>query len=254
MKRFLLSLIILSTLLFLVGCIPFGMPPERGNAPPPSDTQIAPAPEPEPAPTPEPDIDPPDLSPPTLSGFVEYNNPGAGFTLQYPIAWFLIDDGISEADVRDAINEVFGEEVPNMLEDLGADFSSTLVYWYDFENSTDYFTPNVNLSADDSGGLTQNDLKSPAIQEELQAAFDELYPLLFGGYTMVEELQGRALGENYFALFKFTADINQIHAGFYQAITEHNGVLYTFSLTTFDYLLNSTAPAFEQMLSTLRFN
>jgi hypothetical protein len=247
MKKLLLALICLSLLIAIVGCDAF----DSGNTPGNNNETPTPAASP-PADDPAPPTEAP--TPAVLPGFMEYHNAKGGFSIQYPIAWFCLDEAIPVDDMRDIVDDVFDDGITDILDELGVDFSSTLVYWYDFDNAHDDFVPNINVNSSDSGGITQNDLKIPDLLTELQEVFEDMYPMLFGSFSVLDNLTGKALGENYFAVFVFSADIGGIQAGFCQAFTVSGNNLYTFTLTTFVDKLSSTIPIFENMLSTLRFD
>jgi hypothetical protein len=245
MKKLLLALICLSLLIAIVGCDSNDPTNTPGN----SDR--------DPTPTVSPTDDPPpptEAPPPAiLPGFEEYRNSRVGFSIQHPIAWFCLDEAIPEDVLRDAISDVFDDGTTDFLDELGVDFNSALVYWFDFDNASDDFVPNVNLNYSDSGGITQNDLKLPEFQTELQEIFEDMYLSVFSGFSVIENTTGKVLGDNYFVTFVFRSEIGGITAGFCQAFTVSGGDLYTFTLTTFNEKLPSAIPVFENMLSTLRF-
>jgi hypothetical protein len=165
-----------------------------------------------------------------------------------------LDESIPVDEMRDIIDDVFDDETNDILDELGVDFNNNLVYWFDFDNAGDDFVPNVNVNSSDSGGITQNDLKLPDFQAELQEVFESMYPMVFGGFSVIDNLTGKALGDNYFAIFVFSTDIGGIQAGFYQAFTANGNNLYTFTLATFADKLPAAISVFENMLSTLRFD
>ena len=247
MKKLLLTLICLSLIIAIVGC----GSSDSGSTPGNNDG----------APTPTaslPDDDPPppteDPTPAVLPGFMEYRNARAGFSIQHPIAWFCLDEAIPADDLRDLIDDVFDDNINDIFNELGVDFNSSIVYWFDFDNANDDFVPNINVNYSDSGGLTQNDLKLPELQAEFQVVFEEMLSMIIDGFSVIDDLVGKALGDNYFAVFVYSANIGGIQAGFCQALTINGNNIYTFTLTTFVDKLPSTIAVFENMLSTLKFD
>jgi len=201
--------------------------------------------------SPEPETDISVQNPKSESGFEIYENQYLGFKIQYPIEWMYIDGGISAEDFNAMILDVFGQDAADLFNQLGADPSTVTLMWYDFGNAGEYFVPNANLGISDAEGITQNDLKSPLNITELQNTFDEYYALIFQNFKS-GGMAGKAMGGNYFAVYKFDYLINDIISlSCYQAMTEKNGLLYMFTFTT--HRGASDAAVYEKMLSTLEF-
>jgi len=188
-----------------------------------------------------------------IEGFDKYTNDEHGFSLQYPEDWILLDGSLSEEELTAALEEVFEDDARQVLEDLGADLSSAVAYWYDFDTATEDFVPNVNLTVAAAAGMTQNNLKNAATLKEMQGMLEDAYESIFSDFTVVENMNSKKLGNNDFAVFKFKVDVYGINAGFCQAMIVNGGDIYTFTLTTFSDKLSSAVSRFEQMLSSVAF-
>ena len=188
-----------------------------------------------------------------IEGFDKYTNDEHGFSLQYPEDWILLDGSLSEEELTAALEEVFADDARQVLEDLGADLSSAVAYWYDFDTATEDFVPNVNLTVAAAAGMTQNNLKNAATLKEMQGMLEDAYESIFSDFTVVENMNSKKLGNNDFAVFKFKVDVYGINAGFCQAMIVNGGDIYTFTLTTFSDKLSSAVSRFEQMLSSVAF-
>jgi len=191
----------------------------------------------------------------TIEGFDVYENNTIGIKIQYPAEWMYIDSSLNKDDINAAILEVFGQEKADLFNELETDLSSISVVWYDFENSGDMFVPNANLVVSDAGGATQNDLKSPSYQKDIQDSFEGYYKQIFGNFKTVGDIKGRTLGSNYFINYTFNytldSESGELNLICCQEITEKNGNLYIFTFTTQAGKMNNAT--YEKMLSTLEF-
>ena len=186
-----------------------------------------------------------------IDGYELYDSPELGFKIQYPMDWMYLDGGISTEEFNSMVADVFGQNAADLFDELGADPSSVTVMWYDFQKASDVFVPNANVVINDSGGIKQNDFKSPTNLKDFQKEFDDYYPTLFDGFKS-GGITGKSLGNNYFAIYKFDCTINNTQSlSCYQAMTEKNGLIYIFTYTTQGGKLDDAT--YEKMLSTLVF-
>ena len=183
------------------------------------------------------------------SRYEDYDNPNLGFKIQYPAEWTCIDADISPQEFNEMILYLLGSEAAvGLLNDI--DMSASALMWYDFGNTDDLIMPCANLVISDSGDITQDDFQSPMNLMELQNQFDNYYPLILDGFES-GGIFGQLLGENYFAIYNYSySDGNNI-SSCYQAITEKNGFLYTFTFTVHGG--ESDIEAYEKTLSTMIF-
>jgi len=254
MKKSLLMLIIIALLIMTAGCTPSSNNTPSNAPSTPSGTATGDVPDNSQAPE-NTATAAPSESLPSLAGSEEYRNTQYGFTIKYPIEWYYIDGTTITDDVhREAVEEVFGDKLTDMINDLGLDFSGILVYWFDYANASDDFIPSVNLNIVAAEGMTQNDLKLPANLAELQATLEPVYASMFNGFSVKEDFTGKTLGDNYVATFIYYAEIGGISLGQYQAFTVNGDDMYIFSLSTPAGILSESINTFEKMLTTLSFS
>ena len=179
-----------------------------------------------------------------------YDNPNLGFKIQYPAEWTCIDSDISVDEFNAMILELLGTKASAgwLLNDINA--SASALMWYNFGNTKDLFMPVANLVISDAGDITQDDFQSPMNLMELQNQFDNYYPLILDGFES-NGISGQLLGENYYALYNYNYSDDAIISSCYQAITEKNGFLYTYTFTSRDGKLD--IDTYEKMLSTIEF-
>ena len=182
--------------------------------------------------------------------FEIYDNPDLGFKIQYPTDWAYIDRGMTAEEFDEMVREVYGPEAADLFARLGADSSAVAVMWYDFKNATETFIPNANITVSDSGGITQNDLKVPSNLIAIQNSFESYYPQIIGGFEP-GSMTGQAMGDNYFASYEFNYSMDSAPLSCYQASTEKNGALYTFTFMAQKGKLDFGD--YEKMLSSLEF-
>ena len=141
---------------------------------------------------------------PSVAGLEEYRNEQYGFSIMHPMEWYYVDGTtITDGVHREALEEVFGDRLSDMINDLGLDFGGILVYWFDYANASDDFIPSVNLNIVDAEGMTQNDLKLPVNLAELQATLEPVYATMFSGFSVKDNFTGKTLGDNYVATFTY---------------------------------------------------
>jgi len=238
MKRLIILLLAISMLLTVVACVENRTSPEGENGGQPDDTA---------------QTSDTGAQSGVPAGFVEYHNAAEGFTIHYPPGWHLFDETFSEEDIELMMDEAQGLGLSGVMDDLGIDFNSVLVYWFDFNNATDAFIPNINLTLADSSGMTQEDLGQQTYITMLQEFFESMYATIFEEFTVIENLTGAIHGGNQYAVFKFGVNLGGVDASFCQAITIVDGEMYTFTLTTRSDLFGATVPLFENMLASLTF-
>ena len=189
-----------------------------------------------------------------LPGFEMFEYPQGGFRIQYPVEWMYADESWSAEEFHAIIGEVYGQgavDLFNELNESDAGARSEDIVWYDFPNADGGFFPNARLISGDADGITQEDLKSPVNLTEFQEFFEDLYSRVFENFKSAGNMTGKMLGDNYFAVYKFDCSIHGANVSGYQAMTSKNGLLYTFSATTFRGKSDETT--YEKMLSTLEF-
>lgn len=189
------------------------------------------------------------------AGFVEYRSSQYGFSIYHPSGWIALDQNISMDEIVELLGDEFGDGLDAMINAMdGADLDNVAVVWYDFDNMVSDVAPNTNVVVTSSGGLTQDDLKSPESKAELQSIFETMFRQVFENFSVASDLTGRYLGDNYYVLFRFDAAPMGISMSFYQVMTVIGDRMYTFTHTTESGRLGITSNAFEQMLSTLTVN
>jgi len=180
------------------------------------------------------------------NGKIEYNK--HNIKIFYPAEWIMIDRYTTKADFARLVN--LGE---NINKAIPIDFNRRefKTVWLDLGNTRNNFTPNINMIVSNSYGFTQNHLKIPRNQKEI---FDVMHDLPSHiNYRPISHIESKVLGNNYFILLKYNADMLGNQLSFYNAVTIICGKTYTFTYTVLrGQLDNSEATsAFENMLSTL---
>ena len=184
-----------------------------------------------------------------------YDNPDLGFKIQYPADWTCINSDISIEEFNGIILDLLGPEAAaGLLNGINPRASSLMWYYFgNIDDSIDFIDsimPIANLLISDAGNITQDDFQSPMNLMELQNQFDNYYPLILDGFKS-DGIFGQSLGENYYAVYNYNYSDGDIISSCYQAVTEKNGFLYTYTFTNRDGELNTDA--YEKMLSAMTF-
>ena len=188
----------------------------------------------------------PSHSPVTLlNGYATFEDTVAGYRIQYPERLLLLSSGLAE-EVKEETLELLPAELKSSV-----DLNSIQAIWFDLE-SLDFAT-NMNLVVTSAPALTQVLLKNAAMIKELEAQIKEMNALMVDDFTIIEEMNGRTIGNNYYLIYKgsYTLQGKKIYVT--QALSAGEGNMYTVSLTTDVEDTTKAMPEFETMLSTLEF-
>jgi len=185
------------------------------------------------------------------AGFVEYRSNAIGFSVHHSSDWITLDDSIDLNEVLDFLAEEADGELDALMDILdSADLSAVTVMWYDFDNMYNDVAPNTNIVVDSAMGATVDMLRSESDQAEIQEMFESMFSQVFDGFTVVENMRGKYLGNSFFVTFRFDASIMGVPMSFNQTMTIANGQMFTFTHTTPGGRMNVTENDFLQMLST----
>jgi len=187
---------------------------------------------------------------------VLYDNVEAKFKVEYPGKWIFVDKTVSKASFDSVIEKAFNATDTERFTAINTDLAdSVVVIWYDFDNATNTFIPNTNVTVNDAAGFTQEYLQSPENLAGLQADLERFYTDSFDTFERIGEMTGKKMGNNYFAIFKYNYSSTISGASYecsgYQAITIANETLYTFTFTTPKGKLDEAT--YEKMMETLEF-
>ena len=170
-----------------------------------------------------------DAAPAVPSGFVEYISSQYGFRVHYPDFWVL-SDGVDQEDINAILIEGLGQEMfESMMDGLG---EGAAVTWIDPTSIAGGVLANTTIAVAPSEGLTQADLQDSEVKELFAELYDEIFPMLFEGYSRASDISGATLGNNYFMFFEANASMFGVNMSFFQALTTIGPNLYTFTFTT----------------------
>ena len=188
----------------------------------------------------------PAAPPPLLDGYSEYQ--GTGYTIQHPVSWVAFtEDTIEEmfGNPENVALDAMGEDAQAYIESLfdGGGMADADVYFFDFENATEQSTPNVNIVASDSGGITLENMQDSEFQAQLQEMLVGMYSQMTDSFEITAEMSGKEYGGTYFVTFQYVME----GASALSCITIADDVQYTITASSGGPL---DMPTYEKMLET----
>ncbi|MCL1847894.1 MAG: hypothetical protein FWF91_08060 [Coriobacteriia bacterium] len=185
---------------------------------------------------------------PSGSGYYTTAPERLPLTLQTPDAWIYIDP--SEADM-DKLVGVLGDA--GFAESILQQVKNTdIVIFYDTANYTADFKANMNITMQDVGPISQNDLANSIdnIKLSCETSFSQAP---FEKFSWIEAPNGQTLGGNYYVVFvaNYTSGIPITGV---MAYAVHNNHLFQFTYSIPQSAYNDKIyDEFEKMLSSVEF-
>lgn len=192
-----------------------------------------------------PDTNKPESKPTT------YTNKEEGYAITLPAGWTVVDKAAME-------DEAVAKQVEEKLSVKKEDYLLSLDYVdfmaYAFEESTNGFTPNINLVLTQApGGKTQAELSASVadLEAELLAQYSQAP---FSDYSKLMDSEAVTLGDNQFVCFYPKYTIGDVSVEAMQAMTIHDGKCLIFTFSGGPDSLNASQGSYKQILETLKLS
>jgi len=180
----------------------------------------------------------------TPKDFVSFENTQLGYKIQYPEGYVFIEDSMTGDEKTVALSnlpENMHDQVPSSIQAI----------WF-IPDSGQFSANTISLYISSVSDATQQSLKSKPTQEQYESDVVEQYSGIFSDFTISKHMEGGTFGSQYFIMYNCAYKNYDVQYYMAQAITIWKGNQYTFTFTSNNPNLFTTAP-FTTMLCTLKF-